>query len=33
MAGASTDGNDVVYSSNSGGLYTFTIGKLILGPL
>ena len=25
MAGAGTDGSDVVYSSDGGGLYTFTI--------
>ena len=25
MAGADTDGSDVVYSSDGGGLYTFTI--------
>ena len=25
MAGADTDGSDIVYSSDGGGLYTFTI--------
>ena len=31
MAGAGTDGSDIVYCSDGGGLYTITI--VVLGPI